>query len=553
MASDILDRIGDYIKDNNPYFNSFRVNGIQLPTGEVIEFTDGKEKRFIGIADNFGTSGYIRSNPKITVPTSGRRISSATNHAGYLKQCRLVAYSWSDQITSEALMTKLVTDIKAINFTGNNMRVPVITIKNTNHNYLDLIKEEFLKEPKEVGGYGFVCISVDFDLQYWSEECSICEIGTERVPMRSDSTAWGNITGDIEDQTDLVEYIEEQISAAVPNIGAYRVGVGDASGVLTGYSDFTRDSSGRIKIGTGTPSFSGQFTTIGTVNGGGIRNVVQNLGSGSSYVDWIFAENPNRYFSFGRLSSTYAGNLTGTSIPWANMAFIESSTTGGGGSGPAAFIGSVFFQTTGNISNNYAVRTDQYGVRIDKMANIHTPNTDYFAVHQSNGSLRFIANSIPDFQIQNADTSFVQLTAWGGYGNVRSPHLRLWSYTGGSSGTVDVIAEDFFTVSTSNVERMRIDNAGLVTFTDHAGSGNRIVHANASGDHIASISVDEEQWLDSVVHAAQIALLENAANWTGVDYTGSAITGTYQGQMHKSASYFFVAFGDNQWIRMART
>jgi hypothetical protein len=46
--------------------------------------------------------------------------------------------------------------------------------------------------------------------------------------------------------------------------------------------------------------------------------------------------------------------------------------------------------------------------------------------------------------------------------------------------------------------------------------------------------------------------LENAGNWTGVNYTGTAITGTFQGQRHYNAAYVFEAIADNVWVRVAR-
>jgi hypothetical protein len=53
--------------------------------------------------------------------------------------------------------------------------------------------------------------------------------------------------------------------------------------------------------------------------------------------------------------------------------------------------------------------------------------------------------------------------------------------------------------------------------------------------------------------SAFTALLENTANWdiNGV-YIGSAITGTYQGQSHLNADYWFTAVADNNWIRLIR-
>jgi hypothetical protein len=59
-----------------------------------------------------------------------------------------------------------------------------------------------------------------------------------------------------------------------------------------------------------------------------------------------------------------------------------------------------------------------------------------------------------------------------------------------------------------------------------------------------------EQYLTT---GAITALLENTANWdiNGV-YTGSAITGTFQGQSHYDSNYYFTAVDDNVWIRLIR-
>lgn len=51
-------------------------------------------------------------------------------------------------------------------------------------------------------------------------------------------------------------------------------------------------------------------------------------------------------------------------------------------------------------------------------------------------------------------------------------------------------------------------------------------------------------------------LLEDSSNWNAgdpdFDYDGSTITGTFQGQQHYDADYFFVAVDTNDWIRLMR-
>jgi hypothetical protein len=50
-----------------------------------------------------------------------------------------------------------------------------------------------------------------------------------------------------------------------------------------------------------------------------------------------------------------------------------------------------------------------------------------------------------------------------------------------------------------------------------------------------------------------VTLLEDPSNWTGVDYTGTAITGTYQGQKHYNSTYVYEAVDDNLFIRWSRS
>lgn len=54
------------------------------------------------------------------------------------------------------------------------------------------------------------------------------------------------------------------------------------------------------------------------------------------------------------------------------------------------------------------------------------------------------------------------------------------------------------------------------------------------------------------IAATEKIKLENAANWTGVAYTGTAITGVLQGQMHYSATHLFLFVDLNTPIRIAR-
>lgn len=176
MSNRILQYIGDAINTLNPgVFNTYAVDGIRLKDGTVIKISDSHEKQYIGISDNVGTSFYIRSEPSIQYSqNSGRRISSIKPVSNTTKTCRLVAFTFDDSIESEKLMNKLTTDLKNLRFstlTGGSK--PLITVRRSNSNYADNYLEECRKEFNS--GQEFICVSIDFDLRYFTEDCDICE------------------------------------------------------------------------------------------------------------------------------------------------------------------------------------------------------------------------------------------------------------------------------------------------------------------------------------------------------------------------------------------
>tara|TARA_R110000772_G_scaffold47855_1_gene109063 strand:- start:761 stop:2680 length:1920 start_codon:yes stop_codon:yes gene_type:complete len=56
-----------------------------------------------------------------------------------------------------------------------------------------------------------------------------------------------------------------------------------------------------------------------------------------------------------------------------------------------------------------------------------------------------------------------------------------------------------------------------------------------------------------ITDATAIGLLIDIANWdVNGNYTGTSITGTFQGQSHYNGNYWFTAVADNDWIRLIR-
>lgn len=180
MALEILNYIGGVVKKANVFFDTFAVNGIQLPGGQVVKFDDNQEKQYIGLDDTVGTSFYIRSNPLITYSNTDRKLSSMRSVNNAIKTCRLIAFSFdpNSNISSELLTNKLIHDLTSITFKGLAMNRPQITIKKSNNNYLDNLKDELKKDTKDFQGIGNICIcvSVEFELKYYDPECNDCAV-----------------------------------------------------------------------------------------------------------------------------------------------------------------------------------------------------------------------------------------------------------------------------------------------------------------------------------------------------------------------------------------
>jgi len=94
-------------------------------------------------------------------------------------------------------------------------------------------------------------------------------------------------------------------------------------------------------------------------------------------------------------------------------------------------------------------------------------------------------------------------------------------------------------------------SALTITSTSLSGNGDRIVVASSEGTLSASSQSIIQTYIDPTGTVA--GYLDNTSNWdiNGI-YTGTTITGTYQGQKHYNLNYFFEAVDDNLWIRLIR-
>ena len=90
---------------------------------------------------------------------------------------------------------------------------------------------------------------------------------------------------------------------------------------------------------------------------------------------------------------------------------------------------------------------------------------------------------------------------------------------------------------------------GGITSTSYTGTTSRLVEASSGGTVTASKDIISGYISDSTV----ITNLTTSANWTiNGSYTGTSITGTYQGQNYYDDNYFYTFVADNTPIRLIR-
>jgi hypothetical protein len=91
---------------------------------------------------------------------------------------------------------------------------------------------------------------------------------------------------------------------------------------------------------------------------------------------------------------------------------------------------------------------------------------------------------------------------------------------------------------------------GTISSSGLAGSTDRMVQVSSGG----TISATAEIISGYITSGGTVALLlDNNSNWDiNGNYSGTTITGTYQGQKHYNANYFYEAVADNLFIRLIR-
>lgn len=231
-AIKIFEHIGSKIKSANPWINSFAVNCIQLPDGRIVNLI-GNEKEEFSFDDSKGYGFYIRTNPKFEY-TALKQISSSSKNFRVQIKFKFVFFAIDQEAELDPIKLENVfsNNFRVITFTdyfGVERNIEIV-IQNTNVDATQIFFDESKKERD--AGNNIVAISLEGVLRFEStnDNCeadcglitssnilqsfdfcdpaviaSLCSKQVEclRAEFGGGFANWGDITGDITDQTDL--------------------------------------------------------------------------------------------------------------------------------------------------------------------------------------------------------------------------------------------------------------------------------------------------------------------------------------------------------------
>jgi hypothetical protein len=232
------------------------------------------------------------------------------------------------------------------------------------------------------------------------------------------------------------------------------------------------------------------------------------------------------------------------------------------------------FVTGGTYSAGTATFTNNSGTTFS-VSGFYTGATDVFVTGgtYSNGTATFTNNTGGTFTVLGFTNPFTGGTVTGATiftngltaNTISATTYQNLPFTADTFTTAFTYSNNVFTISrnqgqsslTATINTMTgltVNGStalnGSITSNVLTGTTDRMVQVNSGG----TISATQEiisAYISSGSTAAN--LLENTSNWDiNGNYTGTTITGTYQGQRYYDGNYFYEAVLDNIFIRLIR-
>ena len=291
----------------------------------------------------------------------------------------------------------------------------------------------------------------------------------------------------------------------------------------TGVATFTNNTGGTFNVNGFSIGGGGSVFTGGTVTGPTVftNGLTANTISATTY------------YNLPESTDTFVTGAT-----YSNNTFTYRNNTGG--TFNVLFNTMTGLTSSGTISTSVLSATTYQNLPTD----VRVTGGTY-----SSGTATFTNNTGGTFTVTGFSTGGTSSTDTFVTGATYSNNT--FTYTNNTGGTFNVLFNTVTGLTINGNITVTGSSAlnGGISSTSYTGTTSRMVESSSGGTVTATRAIISGYISDATV----ITNLTTAGNWTiNGSYTGTSITGTYQGQNYYDDNYFYTFVADNTPIRLIR-
>ena len=219
---------------------------------------------------------------------------------------------------------------------------------------------------------------------------------------------------------------------------------------------------------------------------------------------------------------------------------------------PTSYIPSPIIIADFSVSSSYAETASYFSGSISNAVSASYAETASYALNGGGGGSTDTSSLLTTASFSNPNLTFTK--GDGSTFNVPLTTLVATSssYASTASYVSNAISSSFaLTASYVNSLVQNVLITGSVYISSISSSEERVLTTVSGGLVTSSAQVLIQAYIDPLGTIA--GYLNSTSSWDiNGDYSGSVISGTYQGQKHYNSNYFFEAVDDNVWIRLIR-
>jgi hypothetical protein len=324
----------------------------------------------------------------------------------------------------------------------------------------------------------------------------------------------------------------------------------------TGVATFTNNTGGTFQVTGFLTGFTDTLVTAFTYNnntftitdsrGTGFTATINTMTglTATTISATTYLNLPSTTFTGGTVSgaTNFTGGLSANTFSATTYLNLPSSTfTGGTVSGPTNFLSGLTANTiSATTYQNLPVTADTFTT-----AATFSVSTGIITFNRNNNTPNYTVTGLTGFTSAFTYSNNVFTISRSGTSNLTALINTVTGFTINGNLTV---------TGTSTVNNLTITGTtalnGPISSGTLSGSTTRMLEVSSGG----SVTATKEIITAYITSGGTASnLLENTSNWSiNGDYTGTTITGTFQGQKHYNNNYFFEAVADNLFIRLIR-